>query len=733
LIAIVAVLGLAVDLKTEKTQKELAGMASALDIQAYLQKKMDDLATSRPTAVNLFNALAEIRKTVEESNPSTAQQATEIVAKHAAFMLERDVQDNKNIGKYGADELMRRSNDGNPLTVMTICNTGSLATALHGTALGVVRELRDRHALKSIVALETRPYNQGSRLTAFEMVQENMPGSTLICDSMASAFLRTHKVDGVVVGADRVCANGDTANKIGTYNLAVAARAHGVPFYVASPFTTFDTSLASGDEIEIEERPASEMLKSSNAPENVGVWNPAFDVTPASYITGIVTDKGVIHPQPDGTFDIKAYVERQSGKLYIPSGYTEQTVSSLPTYLAQSTPETMKILGVDSGEDLECVEMGDGNLNLVFIVTNKSDRSKQVIVKQSLPYVRCVGESWPLTFERAYYEYMALSVEKAACPDFVPSVYHFSKPNGLIVMQYLPPPNIILRKGLIQGIKYPTMAEDMGMFCANTLFLTSGFHLSAKELREKVKFWSANADMCELTEQVVFTEPYIEAPNNRWTSPQLDQDKKDIENDNELKQEAAKWKTKFVQETQALIHGDLHSGSVMCSPKEKQTFVIDPEFAFYGPMGFDTGAFTANLFLAYVSQAGHKNGADYADWILDQIVTFWKTFETQFLKLWNDEDTHKGFVYGRQTDSSGIAAAQKNHMSTLLADTLGFAGMKMLRRIVGIAHVEDLDSIEDAELRSECERNGLRIAQFFIKTSASIESIESAVEIARSG
>lgn len=145
----------------------------------------------------------------------------------------------------------------------------------------------------------------------------------------------------------------------------------------------------------------------------------------------------------------------------------------------------MEALGTTSPEDIECVEMGDGNLNLVFIVTNKQNQ-KQIIVKQALPYVRCVGEEWPLTLERAYFEYRALCAEKEACPEFVPSLYYFSKSNGLMAMEYIPPPNIILRKGLIQGIQYPTMASDMGQFCAKTLFKTSGFKLSETELRKNV-------------------------------------------------------------------------------------------------------------------------------------------------------------------------------------------------------------------------------------------------------
>ena len=191
---------------------------------------------------------------------------------------------------------------------MTICNTGTLATAGFGTALGVARALQNKNKLQSIHCLETRPYNQGSRLTAFEILEEKMPNGTLICDSAAASLMKTKGVDACVVGADRVCANGDTANKIGTYQLALVAHAHGVPFYVASPFTTLDTSSKSGDSIEIEERPADEVINTSRSPKDMPVWNPAFDVTPAKYITGIITEKGVVGKNSEGIFEIETFV-----------------------------------------------------------------------------------------------------------------------------------------------------------------------------------------------------------------------------------------------------------------------------------------------------------------------------------------------------------------------------------------------------------------------------------------
>jgi 5-methylthioribose kinase len=748
LIAIVACLGLAVDLTTHAaTLAELEALDGKEAVLPYILAKMTYLQTSRPTAVNLANAMTELQTKLERA---TADRATlvQTVVDYADFMFARDGEDNRRLAEYGAAAILAKypqlTKGG--LTVLTICNTGSLATSHYGTALGVVRSLRAAGRLQQIVALETRPYNQGSRLTAYEMVTEDMPGATLICDSMAAAFMASRQVHAVVVGADRVCANGDTANKIGTYQLAVTAAAHDVPFYVAAPVTTLDPNLASGASIPIEERPAAELIESAKAPTNIAVWNPAFDVTPAKWITGgIITEEGVIHPQAGGTFDVEGFLAGVGGgeetkaasvpatpRLKVPVDYHEQSVTSMPSYLVKHAPEACVQLGTTNPDDLECKEVGDGNLNLVFIVVNTTDPDKQVIVKQALPYVRCVGESWPLTLERAYFEWTALSAEKEACPQFVPDLYHFSKANGLIVMEYLKPPIIILRKGLIAGVRYPTMASDMGTFCALTLFQTSGLALSTSEMRAKVEFWSRNRDMCALTEQVVFTEPYIEAPNNRWTSPQLDDEKKAIELDSALKLAAAGWKSKFVTLTQALIHADLHSGSVMCKPEAGQTFVIDPEFAFYGPAGFDTGAFVANLFLAYVSQEGHANGAGYADWILEQIATFWSTFVHGMRQQMMDTTQHKGFLFGREVfGDAEVATAQDIYMKDLLTDTLGFAGMKMLRRIVGIAHVEDLDAIADADARAVCEKHGLRVAKRLITGAADFGSMEEVIALAR--
>jgi methylthioribose-1-phosphate isomerase len=233
------------------------------------------LAKSRPTAVNLFWALERMKK------------AKNLKAEAEAIFSE-DLAANRALGKLGAELLPAGAR------VMTHCNAGALATAGYGTALGVIRSAKSKKV--SVIACETRPYLQGARLTAYECVQEGIP-CTLITDSMAGHLMSRGEVDVVVVGADRIAANGDVANKIGTYAIAVLARRHGIPFYVAAPLSTFDPKIPDGSHIPIEERPAAEVTgyrETRWAPEGVAVRNPAFDVTPAELITGIICEQGVV-------------------------------------------------------------------------------------------------------------------------------------------------------------------------------------------------------------------------------------------------------------------------------------------------------------------------------------------------------------------------------------------------------------------------------------------------------
>lgn len=250
----------------------------------------DYLATSRPTAVNLFWALDRMKKTVEKNKDSSIAEIKKILLAEAQKIIDEDNETCRAIGKNGSELI----EDGS--TVLTHCNAGGLATASYGTALAVIYAAQEAGKSIKVYADETRPLLQGARLTTFELMQAEID-VVLICDNMAAQVMKEGKIDFVIVGADRIASNGDAANKIGTYNVAILAKEHKIPFYVAAPISTFDMSLASGDEIPIEQRGAEEITEGfgkRTAPDDVQVYSPAFDVTPARLIDAIITEKSVI-------------------------------------------------------------------------------------------------------------------------------------------------------------------------------------------------------------------------------------------------------------------------------------------------------------------------------------------------------------------------------------------------------------------------------------------------------
>ncbi|HSY51907.1 MAG TPA: S-methyl-5-thioribose-1-phosphate isomerase [Thermoanaerobaculia bacterium] len=262
------------------------GVALAAQRGDAIDAAAAELRASRPTAVNLMWALDRMLRARDAGRDLTAE---------AESMFREDVEANKRIGRYGAELL------GDSATVLTHCNAGALATAGYGTALGVIRAAVEGGKRVAVFADETRPYLQGARLTAWELKQENID-VTLITDSMAGHFFQQGRFDAVIVGADRIAANGDTANKIGTYTVAVLANAHNVPFYIAAPLSTIDRNCPTGAGIPIEERSAAEVTSIggvSIAPDGIGVRHPAFDVTPARLISAIITDRGVLRAPYD--------------------------------------------------------------------------------------------------------------------------------------------------------------------------------------------------------------------------------------------------------------------------------------------------------------------------------------------------------------------------------------------------------------------------------------------------
>jgi methylthioribose-1-phosphate isomerase len=250
------------------------------------------LDATRPTAVNLFWAIDRMKRLFAAllSEGATLGQIKEKILAEAHAMYEEDIAACRTMGAFGAALL---PDEG---SVLTHCNAGALATCGYGTALGVIRSAVDQGKRIQVFADETRPFLQGARLTAWELMADHIP-TTVICDNMAASLMKAGRIQAVVVGADRIAANGDVANKIGTYNIAILAREHGIPFYVAAPWSTIDLATPTGDSIPIEERPAIEVTHHGGkqlTPNGVGICNPAFDVTPAKYVTAIITERGVL-------------------------------------------------------------------------------------------------------------------------------------------------------------------------------------------------------------------------------------------------------------------------------------------------------------------------------------------------------------------------------------------------------------------------------------------------------
>jgi methylthioribose-1-phosphate isomerase len=284
-IGVSAAYGIALGAQQTDT-KTIAEFASEFD------KICSRLAGTRPTAVNLFWAIDRMKRQFSDLVSSGASLVTvkEKLLAEAHAMYEEDIAACKTMGAFGGALLPEEGG------VLTHCNAGALATCGYGTALGVIRSAVEQGKQIHVFADETRPFLQGARLTAWELMADGIP-TTVICDNMAASLMRAGRIQAVVVGADRIAANGDFANKIGTYNVAILAKEHGIPFYVAAPWSTIDTATATGDAIPIEERPAIEVTHHGGkqlTPNGVGICNPAFDVTPAKYVTAIITERGVL-------------------------------------------------------------------------------------------------------------------------------------------------------------------------------------------------------------------------------------------------------------------------------------------------------------------------------------------------------------------------------------------------------------------------------------------------------
>ncbi|NOJ42642.1 S-methyl-5-thioribose kinase [Bradyrhizobium sp. WSM 1791] len=377
-------------------------------------------------------------------------------------------------------------------------------------------------------------------------------------------------------------------------------------------------------------------------------------------------------------------------------------------------------------------EVGDGNLNLVFIVKGTAGG---VAVKQALPYVRLVGEGWPLPLSRSHYEYLALTHQARLAPGLVPDVLHHNEALALVVMELLAP-HIIMRKRLVAGTIYPRFVEDITTFLARTLFLSSDLAVSAAEKKEGIAAFAGNHALCKITEDLIFTDPYRVAEQNRWTQPWLDATAAAFRENLDLHVAISRLKLKFLNAAEALIHGDLHTGSIMVT--ESETKVIDPEFAFYGPMGFDIGAVIANLLMAYLASAGHERSPGerraFEAWVLETVEGVWTEFARKFLELWRTQaggDAYPRTLFEGEVGAARLETERQAYMARLFEDTVGFAAAKIIRRILGLAHNIDFELIEDPKRRAISEARSLRLARTMMVDVASFSTIGTVTKAAR--
>lgn len=357
-------------------------------------------------------------------------------------------------------------------------------------------------------------------------------------------------------------------------------------------------------------------------------------------------------------------------------------------------------------------EIGDGNLNLVFKIRDAAGISR-VIVKQALPYVRCVGESWPLTLDRARIEAETLLTHGQFCPQHTVNVLHHDAELAVMVQEDLSD-HEIWRSELVKGKYYPQAAGQLAEYLAQTLFHTSDFYQSAQAKKAAVSRYT-NPELCQITEDLFFTDPYIDHERNNF-DPALLSEVLALRQDDALKLAVASLKHRFLSKAEALLHGDIHSGSIFVA--DGCLKAIDAEFGFYGPIGFDVGTALGNLLLNYCGLpglAGPRDAAAGREQRLKDIHILWETFSHSFLALCKEKI---------QDSALATAGYARLFLQQVWQDAVGYCGSELIRRTIGLAHVADLDSIADDEMRRACQRHALSLGRTLILAAPRIDSID---------
>ena len=387
----------------------------------------------------------------------------------------------------------------------------------------------------------------------------------------------------------------------------------------------------------------------------------------------------------------------------------------------------------DRGAELSVKEVGDGNLNLVFVVSNRDVPGQAVIAKQALNYLRVAGESWPLSRERMRFESQAMQIYNRLCPGLVPEVYDYDEEMSLMVMEYLGS-HEIMRKALVQRLRFPKFVDHISTFLVNSLFYTSDFSLPGVQKKEmQARF--INPHLNKLQEDFVYTNPYADSPENKW-NPLIDAEVRAIRADAGVKAEIARMKADYMTHAEALIHADLHTGSIMLN--EHDTRIIDPEFCYFGPMAYDVGAVLQNLVLNCLSHFGHTpdraQREEYQEYVLGMVRGVWNEFARKLDETWKahpDGDLMPVRYWESAGGAEAFAAFRRATISRLLQETAGHGGVKFLRRMMGIVNVWNNTSILSLEKRAVAEKAALRIGVRWLMQRKRVSSVDVLIRVVR--
>jgi 5-methylthioribose kinase len=397
--------------------------------------------------------------------------------------------------------------------------------------------------------------------------------------------------------------------------------------------------------------------------------------------------------------------------------------STVLDYIRAQPELRQRFTDIDS---IEAREVGDGNLNLVFILENRRNPAEALILKQAVPYLRVAGESWPLSRERMRFEAQALLLYNELVPPLAPAVYRYDEEMSVVAMEYLAA-HEVMRKPLVARQQFPLFADHISTFLANVLFKTSDYFLTGLE-KKTLQARFINPHLCKIQEDFVFTNPYMESPENRW-NPAIAADVSAVRAHRPLKLAIADLKEKYMTQGQALIHSDLHTGSIMANATD--TRVIDPEFSFFGPMGYDVGAVLSNLMMNFAAHYAHTPDpaarAAYQAYLMDTMRAVWTGFAGKFERLWIENNKGELVPNGYWRFEGGSAAFadyRQRTLRNLLQDSFGLGACESLRRMMGIVSVWDISSIQDNDQRAIAERLIIRVSSRWILERAAFRQID---------